>query len=65
MMQQLQTAFWIDKPPRLAVGLRWQGAFAEAGHGAIRPVLVAEIRRRLDEVSHKVRPDVLLGLRMT
>jgi predicted transcriptional regulator YdeE len=49
----------VKKDAFSAVGLRWEGTFAAAGEGEIRHVL-AEMKRRLGEIAHKVNPDVIL-----
>ncbi|WLD93065.1 GyrI-like domain-containing protein [Alkalihalobacillus sp. AL-G] len=44
-----------------AVGLKWEGTFAEAAAGHIRKVH-EEMHRRLKEIQHVVDPDTLQGL---
>ncbi|MBB3072823.1 putative transcriptional regulator YdeE [Paenibacillus baekrokdamisoli] len=44
-----------------AVGLKWEGTFAEAGAGGIR-VIQTELKNRLQEIQNVVHPDTLLGL---
>jgi predicted transcriptional regulator YdeE len=60
-MNQLNEASVIAKMGFRAVGLRWEGTFAEAGAGGIRAVQ-SELRRRLSEISGIVNPAELLGL---
>ncbi|MFC4103364.1 GyrI-like domain-containing protein [Paenibacillus xanthanilyticus] len=47
-----------------AVGLRWEGTFAEAGQGAIRP-LQAQMIARIGEVSDAIEADTLVCVSFT
>ncbi|MFB9325170.1 GyrI-like domain-containing protein [Paenibacillus aurantiacus] len=47
-----------------AVGLRWEGSFAEAGQGAIRP-LQARMIARIGEVIGAIEPDTLVCVSFT
>ncbi|MBD2846933.1 GyrI-like domain-containing protein [Paenibacillus sp. IB182496] len=60
-MEQLNVADLVQWPPIIAVGLKWEGTFAEAAAGGIH-VVQAELRRRLGTVERTSRPDRLLGL---
>lgn len=51
----------VTKEAFTAVGIKWEGTFAEAGAGGIRTVQ-EEMNQRLQEIKHVTRPDVLLGL---
>ncbi|WAH36019.1 GyrI-like domain-containing protein [Alicyclobacillus dauci] len=44
-----------------AIGLKWEGTFAEAGAGGIRAVL-KEMQERLHEIKQVIHPETLLGL---
>ncbi|GAB6926715.1 hypothetical protein JCM10914A_06980 [Paenibacillus sp. JCM 10914] len=44
-----------------AVGLKWEGTYAEAGAGGIRAVHRA-LQERLTEIPHAIHTDTLLGL---
>lgn len=48
-------------PAFTAVGMRWEGTFAEAGAGSIRE-LQREFKTRVSEIGSMARPDELLGL---
>lgn len=60
-MDQVFEAVLVSKPSFLAVGIRWEGTFAEAGEGGIRAVQT-EVIRRLSEIRHVVDSETLLGL---
>jgi predicted transcriptional regulator YdeE len=51
----------VTKPAFHAVGIRWEGTFAEAGAGGIRKVM-KEMQDRLHEIEHVINPKFLLGL---
>jgi predicted transcriptional regulator YdeE len=60
----MKTAFnpkIITKPQFQAIGLVWEGTFAEAGAGGIRNI-ISQMHERLREIQHVVNPDILLGL---
>ncbi|UFJ40314.1 GyrI-like domain-containing protein [Brevibacillus humidisoli] len=60
-MEQLTAAAVVTRTGFQAIGLKWEGTFAEAGAGDIRRVH-QEMHRRLQEIPHVVQPDKLLGL---
>ncbi|MFS0725324.1 GyrI-like domain-containing protein [Paenibacillus sp. 1P07SE] len=49
------------KPAFQAIGLHWEGTFAQAHAGEIRELQV-QLKNRLDEIPRKTYPDQLLGL---
>ncbi|MNH71314.1 Bacterial transcription activator, effector binding domain [compost metagenome] len=51
----------MEKPAFLAVGIKWEGTFAEAGAGGIRQV-IQQMHDRLHEIQHVSDPNTLLGL---
>ncbi|WP_433944452.1 GyrI-like domain-containing protein [Paenibacillus sp. SN-8-1] len=51
----------VEKPAFQAVGIKWEGTFAEAGAGGIRKV-IQELQDRLHEIQHVSDPSTLLGL---
>jgi predicted transcriptional regulator YdeE len=60
-LEQISEVSIVTKPAFQAVGLEWEGTFAEAGAGGIR-VVQTEIKNRLQEIKHVLHPDILLGL---
>lgn len=60
-MEQFTQPVIVTKPAFHAVGLKWEGTFAEAAAGGIR-LVHQEIQRRFREIPHVVNPDKLLGL---
>jgi len=60
-MEQTNEAKVVHKPAFRAIGLKWEGTFAEAGAGGIRHIQ-RELKRRLHEIEHAIQPDTLLGL---
>lgn len=60
-MEQKNEAMLMTKEAFQAVGLKWEGTFAEAGAGGIRAVQTV-LQNRLKEIKHIVNPDKLLGL---
>ncbi|MBW8349311.1 effector binding domain-containing protein [Bacillus sp. IITD106] len=58
---QKNDAALISKDSFHAIGLKWEGTFAEAGEGGIRKIQT-ELKERLNEIPHIVSPDILLGL---
>ncbi|AFC29482.1 transcription activator effector binding protein [Paenibacillus mucilaginosus 3016] len=60
-MTRVLEAQVIQKPAFRAVGLRWEGTFAEAAAGGIR-LVQQELRGRLGEIAGQVNPEQLLGL---
>lgn len=60
-MEQIKEMTIISKESFVAVGFKWEGTFAEARAGEIRDVQ-EELKRRLPEIKHVTRPDILLGL---
>jgi predicted transcriptional regulator YdeE len=60
-VEQKNDAMLVSKEAFQAVGLKWEGTFAEAGAGGIRKIQ-AEIHKRLEEIPHVTNPDLLLGL---
>ncbi|MFD0677782.1 MULTISPECIES: GyrI-like domain-containing protein [unclassified Paenibacillus] len=61
ILEQRNESTIITKESFQAVGLKWEGTFAEAGAGGIRAVHT-EIKRRLQEIRDVLYPDILLGL---
>jgi predicted transcriptional regulator YdeE len=60
-LEQLNEARVVQKSAFQAVGLRWEGTFAEAGAGGIRLVHQA-MQQRLHEIPQVLDPEKLLGL---
>jgi predicted transcriptional regulator YdeE len=60
-MEQVNETNLVTKPAFLAVGLRWEGTFAEVREGGIR-LVHQELRRRLQEIPHVVDPENFYGL---
>lgn len=60
-MEQKNEAMFMTKESFQAIGLKWEGTFAEAGAGGIRAVQ-KELHNRLKEIKHIVDPEKLLGL---
>ncbi len=61
MDHQIAEARLIKRPAFQAVGIRWEGTFAEADAGGIR-ILQEQFKKRLSEIQGAVQTDVLLGL---
>jgi len=59
--EQKNEASIVDKPAFRAVGMRWEGTFAEAGAGGIRAIQ-KRFRERLGEIEGAKDPGSLLGL---
>ncbi|USB32973.1 GyrI-like domain-containing protein [Paenibacillus sp. YPG26] len=51
----------VERPALQAVGIRWEGTFAEAGAGSIRKV-IGEMQERQQEIQHVSNAAILLGL---
>lgn len=51
----------VNKDCFLAVGLPWEGTFAEADAGAIRGVL-KELHQRVEEIGYKLSSEEVIGL---
>jgi predicted transcriptional regulator YdeE len=51
----------VTKEAFQAIGLKWEGTFAEAGAGAIKEI-IHQVHGRLKEIDKQVNPDILLGL---
>ncbi|MGG2197438.1 MULTISPECIES: GyrI-like domain-containing protein [Paenibacillus] len=60
-MEQTQVKTLVTRPAFQAVGLRWEGTFAQAGAGEIRGLQRA-LQSRLNEIRYVADPAVLLGL---
>ncbi|MBS4216784.1 effector binding domain-containing protein [Bacillus sp. FJAT-49711] len=60
-VDQQNDALLTTKEAFQAIGLKWEGTFAEAGEGAIRKIQI-KLKNRLEEISNIVNPDILLGL---
>lgn len=60
-MEQRNEAELTTKESFQAVGLKWEGTFAEAGAGGIK-VVHTELQNRLKEIKHVRNPEKLLGL---
>lgn len=60
-MEQKNESVLVTKQSFLAVGLKWEGTFAEAGAGGIR-IVQTELQNRLDEIKHVIDSATLLGL---
>ncbi|TDF94473.1 GyrI-like domain-containing protein [Paenibacillus piri] len=60
-MGQFNEATLVTKRSFQAVGIRWEGTFAEAAAGDIQAVH-AEVKNRLHEIKHVPDPELLLGL---
>jgi len=60
-IDQRNEAAVTRKPAFQAVGLKWEGTFAEAGAGGIRAVQ-RTLQERLAEIPHAIHADTLLGL---
>jgi len=61
IIDQRNEAALIRKEAFQAVGLRWEGTFAEAGAGGIRAVH-RTLQERLAEIPHAIHTDTMLGL---
>lgn len=60
-MEQANEAAVVTKQDFYAIGLRWEGTFAEAGEGGIR-VIHQELQRRCEEISGIVDSSHFYGL---
>lgn len=60
-MEQENRTVIVRRDSFLAIGLKWEGTFAEAGAGGIR-VVHKEMQERLHEIKHVIHPETLLGL---
>ncbi|MNJ50187.1 Bacterial transcription activator, effector binding domain [compost metagenome] len=60
-MEQVNETVIVTKQAFHAVGLRWEGTFAEAGAGGIR-VIHQELQQRYEEIQGIVDPDNFFGL---
>ncbi|MBS4200033.1 effector binding domain-containing protein [Bacillus sp. FJAT-49732] len=60
-INQKNNAVLTSKEAFHAIGLKWEGTFAEAGAGAIREIQT-ELKERLKEIPHIINPDIMLGL---
>lgn len=60
-MEQVNESKLVTKESFHAVGLQWEGTFAEARAGGIR-VIHTEMQRRLQEIKNVLHPHTLLGL---
>lgn len=60
-VEQRNEALITTKPAFQAVGLKWEGTFAEAGAGGIRAVH-KELQERLAEIPHALHKETMLGL---
>lgn len=59
--QQQNEAALTKKEAFQAVGLKWEGTFAEAGAGGIRAVQL-QLQQRLDEIPYAIHKETMLGL---
>ncbi|MCJ8009569.1 GyrI-like domain-containing protein [Lederbergia wuyishanensis] len=60
-IKQKNDAVLITKEAFHAIGIKWEGTFAEAGEGGIREIQI-ELQKRLKEISGIVDPEIMLGL---
>lgn len=60
-MEQEHEASVVAKPAFRAVGLRWEGTFAEAGAGGIRAIH-QQLQKRFREIPHIIDPERFFGL---
>jgi predicted transcriptional regulator YdeE len=60
-MEQKNESELITKESFHAVGLKWEGTFAEAGAGGIR-IVHSEMQDRVKEINQTLHPEILLGL---
>ncbi|MCR8642700.1 GyrI-like domain-containing protein [Paenibacillus sp. N1-5-1-14] len=60
-MTQANRTMLVTKEAFQAIGLKWEGTFAEASAGGIRAVQT-EFKKRLGEIKHVLHPESLLGL---
>ncbi|HAG01157.1 MULTISPECIES: effector binding domain-containing protein [Paenibacillus] len=59
--QQRNEAALTTKEAFQAVGLKWEGTFADAAAGGIRAVH-RQLQERLEEIPHAIHKDTMLGL---
>ncbi|MFD2044688.1 GyrI-like domain-containing protein [Ornithinibacillus salinisoli] len=60
-VEQKNEATLVSKEAFHAIGLKWEGTFAEAGAGSIKAVH-QEFQERLKEIPHVIHPETMLGL---